>query len=90
MALINHEALLKERQDLAVEERDEHYLQTEMIDPLIGGVILGGFVDTACGFNVPLLRVMIKGKVYQVLVTADDEINDGGRLMIYPEMEGAR
>jgi len=29
---------------------------------------------------------MIKGKVYQVIVSADDELNDGGRLLIDEEV----
>ena len=45
-------------------------------------------MDTASGINIPVLRVMIRGKVYQVIVAADDELNDGGRLMIYAEQEG--
>jgi hypothetical protein len=88
--LFDHDALLADRKGMSLEESERHYLQTEMIDPLDGGLILGGYVDNDCGFNIPVLRIMVKGKIYQVVVAADDEINDGGRLMIYPEMEGAR
>jgi len=88
MALINTDALVAERKGMSSERAEIHYLQTEMIDPLVGGAIIGGYVDTASGINIPVLRVMIRGKVYQVIVAADDELNDGGRLMIYPEQEG--
>ena len=33
----------------------------------------------------PVLRVMVKGKVYSVIVSQDDEMNGGGRLMIEDE-----
>lgn len=85
--LVDHDALVNERKGMLREDAEVHYLLSEMIEPLTGGVILGGYVDTDSGINIPVLRVMIKGKVYQVAVTADDEINDGGRLMIYPEQE---
>lgn len=85
MAIVNHDALLAERKGMSFEESERHYIKTEMIDPLTGGVILGGYVDTASGINIPVLRVMVKGKVYQVIVAADDEVNDGGRLMAYEE-----
>lgn len=85
--LFSHDALVKERQGMLPEDAEVHYLLSEMIEPLAGGVILGGYVDDQSGINIPVLRVMIKGKIYQVIVAADDEINDGGRLMIYPEQE---
>ena len=85
-ALFDRDALVKQRQGMSYEESLKHYLKTEMIDPLKGGVILGGFVDTGAGINIPVLRVMIKGKVYQVIVSADDELNDGGRLLIDEEV----
>lgn len=85
--LVDHDALVKERAKMLPEDAEVHYLLSEMIEPLRGGVILGGYVDTDSGINIPVLRVIVKGKVYQVIVAADDEINDGGRLMIYPEQE---
>lgn len=85
--LVDHDALVKERKGMLPEDAEVHYLLSEMIEPLAGGVILGGYVDTDSGINIPVLRVIVKGKVYQVIVAADDEINDGGRLMIYPEQE---
>ena len=32
-----------------------------------------------------MLRVAVKGRVYQVIVSMDDEMNDGGRLIIQAE-----
>jgi len=85
-ALFDHDKLVAERKGMTFEESQRHYLKTEMIDPLKGGVILGGFVDTGAGINIPVLRVMIRGKVYQVIVSMDDELNDGGRLLIDEEV----
>lgn len=82
MALVNHDALLAERKGMSLEESETHYIKTEMLDPLVGGVIVGGFVDS----DFPVLRVMVKGKVYQVVVSMDDEMNGGGRLMIDEEI----
>ncbi|CAB4149270.1 hypothetical protein UFOVP529_71 [uncultured Caudovirales phage] len=85
-ALFDRDKLVAARKGMTFEESQRHYLKTEMIDPLKGGVILGGFVDTGAGINIPVLRVMIKGKVYQVIVSMDDELNDGGRLLIDEEV----
>jgi hypothetical protein len=90
MALVDVDTLVKERAGLLPEDREFHYLMSEMIEPLVGGVIIGGFVqeaDESEGFTpFPVLRVMIKGKVYQVVVSMDDEMNGGGRLMIDEEI----
>ena len=90
MALVDGETLVKERAGLLPEDREFHYLMSEMIEPLVGGVIIGGFVqeaDESEGFTpFPVLRVLIKGKVYQVVVSMDDEMNGGGRLMIDEEV----
>ena len=88
--LVDHDKLVAERKGMSLEESERHYLKTEMIDPLGGGLILGGYVDTSSGINIPVLRVLKDGRLYQVVVAADDEINDGGRLMIYPEQEESR
>ena len=82
MALVDVDTLVKERAGLLPEDREFHYLMSEMIEPLIGGTIVGGFVDS----DFPVLRVMVKGKVYQVVVSMDDEMNGGGRLMIDEEI----
>jgi hypothetical protein len=90
MAVVDVDTLVKERAGLLPEDREFHYLMSEMIEPLVGGVIIGGFVqeaDESEGFTpFPVLRVMIKGKVYQVVVSMDDEMNGGGRLMIDEEI----
>ena len=81
--LVDHDALVKERATLLPEDREFHYISSEMIEPLIGGVILGGRVEEADGLTpFPVLRVMVKGAVYSVIVSMDDEQNGGGRLII--------
>jgi len=84
MAIVDTDALVKERAGLLPEDREFHYIMSEMIEPLRGGVIVGGFVhegdDDFPPF--PVLRVMVKGKVYNVVISADDEMNGGGRLII--------
>jgi hypothetical protein len=84
--LVDHDALVKERAKLLPEDREFHYISSEMIEPLIGGVILGGRVEEADGLTpFPVLRVMVKGAVYSVIVSMDDEQNGGGRLIIEKE-----
>ncbi len=84
--LVDHDALVKERAKLLPEDREFHYISSEMIEPLRGGVILGGRVEEADGLTpFPVLRVMVKGAVYSVVVSMDDEQNGGGRLMIERE-----
>jgi hypothetical protein len=84
--LVDHDALVKERAKLLPEDREFHYISSEMIEPLIGGVILGGRVEEADGLvPFPVLRVMVKGQVYAVIVSMDDEQNGGGRLIIEKE-----
>lgn len=89
MAIVDHDALVKERAGLLPEDREFHYLMSEMIEPLRGGVILGGFVHEGDEFPpFPVLSVMVKGKLYNVIVSMDDEMNGGGRLII--EASGER
>ena len=84
--LVDHDALVKERAKLLPEDREFHYISSEMIEPLRGGVILGGRVEEADGLvPFPVLRVMVKGAVYSVVVSMDDEQNGGGRLIIEKE-----
>ena len=84
--LVDHDALVKERSKLPREDREFHYISSEMIEPLRGGVILGGRVEEADGLTpFPVLRVMVKGAVYSVVVSMDDEQNGGGRLIIEKE-----
>lgn len=84
--LVDHDALVKERATLPREDQEFHYISSEMIEPLRGGVILGGRVEEADGLvPFPVLRVMVKGAVYSVVVSMDDEQNGGGRLIIEKE-----
>jgi hypothetical protein len=84
--LVDHDALVKERAKLLPEDREFHYISSEMLEPLIGGVILGGRVEEADGLvPFPVRRVMVKGKIYSVIVSMDDEQNGGGRLIIEKE-----
>lgn len=84
--LVDHDALVKERATLLPEDREFHYISSEMLEPLIGGVILGGRVEEADGLvPFPVLRVMVKGQIYSVIVSMDDEQNGGGRLIIEKE-----
>jgi hypothetical protein len=80
--LFDHDALVKEREKLLPEDAEFHYIMSEMIEPLIGGEIIGGFVhesDEAAPF--PVLQVKVKGKVYKVIISMDDEMNGGGRIL---------
>ncbi len=83
--LFDHDALIAERERLLPEDRDFHYLMSEMVEPLFGGFVVGGFVHEEDDRKFPVLRVAVKGKVYQVIVSMDDEMNDGGRLIIQAE-----
>jgi hypothetical protein len=76
--------LLQERQGLLPEDKDFHYLMSEMIEPLVGAVITGGVVigdGSSEEPHVPVLFVEQGGKKYSVIISSDDEINDGGRIL---------
>jgi hypothetical protein len=77
--------LVAARGDLASAElRDAHYLFTEMVSPLYGAVIIGGKV-IGDGIEEPLMPVLFVeqgGKKYALIISSDDEMNDGGRIMI--------
>lgn len=83
--LFDHDALVKEREKLLPEDAEFHYIMSEMIEPLIGGEIIGGFVheaDESEGFSpFPVLQVKVKGKVYKMIISMDDEMNGGGRIL---------
>ena len=62
--LVDHDALVKERATLLPGDREFHYISSEMVEPLIGGVIIGGRVEEMDGLTpFPVLRVMVKGAV---------------------------
>ena len=75
--------LLAERRALPFADHDAHYLTTEMIEPLVGAVITGGVVigDGDEEPLVPVLFVMQGGKKFSVIISSDDECNDGGRML---------
>ena len=76
--------LLAERRTLPFADHEAHYLTTEMIEPLIGSVITGGVVigdGSSEDPLVPVLFVMQGGKKFSVIISSDDEINDGGRIL---------
>jgi hypothetical protein len=76
--------LIAERRGLLSEDQDFHYLMSEMVEPLVGAVITGGVVIGDGSSEeplVPVLFVMQGGKKYSVIISSDDEINDGGRIL---------
>ena len=75
--------LLAERRTLPFAEHEAHYLSTEMVEPLIGAVITGGVVigDGVEDPLIPVLFVEQGGKKYSVIISSDDEVNDGGRIL---------
>lgn len=76
--------LIDERRKLLLGDRDFHYLMSEMVEPLIGAVITGGVVignGSPEEPHVPVLFVMQNGKKYSVIISSDDEVNDGGRIL---------
>jgi hypothetical protein len=80
--LYDHDALLAQRKGMTLEQAEAHYIQTEMIEPLIGGEIIGGFVhESEYSAPFPVLQVKIKGKVYKMIISMDDEMNGGGRIL---------
>jgi hypothetical protein len=80
--LYDHDALLAQRKGMTLEQAEAHYIQTEMIEPLIGGEIIGGFVhESDDSVPFPVLQVKIKGKVYKMIISMDDEMNGGGRIL---------
>lgn len=76
--------LIAERRGLLLEDQEFHYLMSEMIEPLVGAVITGGVVigdGSSEEPNVPVLFVLQGGKKFSVIISSDDEINDGGRIL---------
>jgi hypothetical protein len=76
--------LLAERRTLPFAEHEAHYLSTEMVEPLIGAVITGGVVLGDGSSEEPLIPVLFVeqgGKKFSVIISSDDEVNDGGRIL---------
>jgi hypothetical protein len=73
-----------ERRALPFAEHEAHYLSTEMVEPLIGAVITGGVVLGDGSSEEPLIPVLFVeqgGKKFSVIISSDDEVNDGGRIL---------
>ena len=62
------------------------YINDEMIKPLIGWTVVGGAIDDnitkGWGQPFPILVLEREGKRVYATITADDEWNEGGRIMI--------
>jgi hypothetical protein len=67
-------------------ERELVYINNEMINPLIGGTITGGLIDDNIvkGWGNPFIILIVEknGQKLYATITADDEWNEGGRIMI--------
>lgn len=81
---VNHDALVKERQGLLPEDREFHYIMSEMLEPLIGGTIIDATIIEHDGLTpFPVFMVVDRhGEKWQVTVSMDDEQNGGGRLLL--------
>ena len=85
--LPDRDALVAERKGMSPEESETHYIKTEMLNPLMGGLVIGASVEEFDGIRFPRFSIRSPyGKVFSVLVSSDDEMNDGGRLMIEEEV----
>lgn len=83
--LDNRDALVAERKQMSSDTAHAHYLFTEMVHPLIGAKITGGLVmreGTDGELMYPVLFVEQNGKCYSLVISADDEMNDGGRIIV--------
>lgn len=80
----NKDKLLKERLGLKRDQIERHYLRTEMVEPLIGATVIGGTVmgDGDEDPFMPVLFIEQNGKRYSLVISSDDEANDGGRIFI--------
>ncbi len=65
---------------------ERKYIHDEMIKPLIGWTVVGGVIDDnitkGWGQAFPILILEREGKKVYATITADDEWNEGGRIMI--------
>jgi hypothetical protein len=82
--LANHSELLAQRDGLDWGASQRHYLRTEMVEPLIGAKIIGGTVlgDGGADPYIPVLFIEQNGKRYSLIISSDDEMNDGGRIFV--------
>lgn len=82
--LSSRDQLVKERLSLSRDQIERHYLRTEMVEPLIGAKVIGGTVigDGEEEPFMPVLFVEQNGKRYSLVISSDDEANDGGRIFV--------
>jgi hypothetical protein len=82
--LNNRLELIAQRDGLDWDASQRHYLRTEMVEPLIGAKIIGGTVlgDGGADPYMPVLFVEQNGKRYSLVISSDDEMNDGGRIFV--------
>jgi hypothetical protein len=82
--LRNRDQLVKERDGLSRNQIERHYLRTEMVEPLIGARVIGGTVlgDGGADPYMPVLFIEQNGKRYSLIISSDDEMNDGGRIFV--------
>lgn len=67
------------------EEQERHYVMTEMVRPLIDAKIISGWAEQhGSGKPFPVLTIEQDGKRYNLIISADDEMNEGGRILIDP------
>ncbi|CAB4173777.1 hypothetical protein UFOVP1131_118 [uncultured Caudovirales phage] len=79
-----HATWIEERQRLGGLAAESHYVNTEMIEPLIGATIVDAWleVDTDTGMLVPAFKIKhASGRTFVFGVWADDEQNNGGRIL---------
>lgn len=70
-------------------EAEIAYIKKEMIEPLIGSTVVSGFVDSTDLDGTPLFSnpypiITFRkpdGTIIVMMVSADDECNEGGRLI---------
>jgi len=76
--------LINQRNGLDWDASQRHYLRTEMVEPLIGATIIGGTVlgDGGADPYMPVLFIEQNGKRYSLVISSDDEANDGGRIFV--------
>lgn len=82
--LTSRNQLVAERDGLDWDATQRHYLRTEMVEPLIGSKIIGGTVlgDGGADPYMPILFIEQNGKRYSLVISSDDEMNDGGRVFV--------
>lgn len=82
--LSSRDELLKQRNGMSRDEIERHYLRTEMVEPLIGATVIGGTVigDGEEEPYMPVLFIEQGGKRYSLVISSDDEANDGGRIFV--------